>query len=40
MDGDNLALLQRWVDLNLPMILKVWAGEIDSAEAIATTRRV
>jgi hypothetical protein len=39
--GDNdLALLRRWVDLNLPMILKVWEGEIGSIEAIDTARRI
>jgi hypothetical protein len=40
MDDDDLALLQRWVGLNLPMILKVWEGEICSPEAIATTRHI
>jgi hypothetical protein len=40
MEHNDLALLQRWVDLNLPMILRIWEGEIYSEEAIAATRSI
>lgn len=40
MDDDDLALLQQWVDLNLPMILNVWEGRIGSSEAITKTRHI
>lgn len=41
LSGQDLALLQKWVELNLDVIIKYWDGEIeDTADAIAAMKPI
>lgn len=40
MKSTDLELLRKWIDLNSPVVLGHWHGDVDSVEAITAVRRI